>query len=220
LVPHYLGPLAKVLCPLALLYTKVGDQLPLKGEVPTHLAPLEGQVHNTLTPWLELILPPPLQMPYLASLNILDLNKLTNDPILHEPTWPAMPAKLPSDIPKFEGKAGDDPANHVMTFHLWCFSNNIMDDSIRMQLFQRTLTGPSAKWYVDEKSGSHATFESLAKAFLTFFQLPICHDNGLNYSIISNKTQPHISLITFTSGVGDIVCAKQKPPNNSVLTSF
>jgi hypothetical protein len=44
---------------------------------------------------------PPLQMPYLASLNIPDLSKLTNDPILHDPTWPAMPTKLPSDIPKF-----------------------------------------------------------------------------------------------------------------------
>jgi hypothetical protein len=76
--------------------------------------------------------PPPLQMPYLASLNISDLTKLTNDPILHDATWPAMPTKLPSDIPKFEGKAGDDLANHVMTFHLWCSSNSIMDDSVRL----------------------------------------------------------------------------------------
>jgi hypothetical protein len=76
--------------------------------------------------------PPPLQMPYLDSLNIPDLTKLTNDPILHDATWPAMPTKLPSDIPKFEGKAGDDPTNHVMTFHLWCSSNSIMDDSIRL----------------------------------------------------------------------------------------
>jgi hypothetical protein len=131
--------------------------------------------------------PPPLQMPYLASLNILDLTKLTNDPILHDATWPAMPTKLPSDIPKFEGKAGDDPANHVMTFHLWCSSNSIMDDSVRLHLFQHTLTGPSAKWYVEEKSGSHTTFESLAKAFLTFFQLPIRHDNGLE--LLSNFKQ-------------------------------
>jgi hypothetical protein len=117
--------------------------------------------------------PPPLHMPYLASLNIPDLTKLTNDPILHDATWPAMPTKLPSDIRKFEGKVGDDPANHIMTFHLWCSSNSIMEDSVRLHLFQRTLTGPSAKWYVEEKSGSHTTFESLAKAFLTFFQLPI-----------------------------------------------
>jgi hypothetical protein len=123
--------------------------------------------------------PPPPHIPYLASLNILDLTKLTNDPILHNPTWPAMPTKLPSDIPKFEGKEGDDPANHIMNFHLWCSSNNIMDDSIYLRLFQCTLTGPSAKWYVEEKSGSHVTFESLAKAFFTFFQLPIRHDNGL-----------------------------------------
>jgi hypothetical protein len=164
--------------------------------------------------------PPPLQMPYLASLNIPNLSKLTNDPLLHDPTWPTMPTKLPSDIPKFEGKARDDPANHAMTFHLWCSSNNIMDDSIRLQLFQCTLTGPSSKWYVDEKSGSHATFEFLAKAFLTFFQLPIHHDNGLEHSLILNKPQPHISLITFTSGIDDVVCEKQKPPNKNVLIGF
>jgi hypothetical protein len=159
-------------------------------------------------------------MPYLASLNIPDLTKLTNDPILHDATWPAMPTKLPSDIPKFEGKAGDDPANHVMTFHLWCSSNSIMEDSIRLRLFQCTLTGPSAKWYVEEKSGSHTTFESLAKAFLTFFQLPIDMTTVLNYCLISNSPQPPTLLTTFMSGVGDVVCVKQKPPSSNVLTGF
>jgi hypothetical protein len=90
-----------------------------------------------------------------------------------------MPTKLPSDIPKFEGKVGEYLSNHIMNLHLWCSSNIIMDDSIRLSLFQRTLTGPSAKWYVDEKLGSHVTFESLAKIVLTFFQLPIHHDNCL-----------------------------------------
>jgi hypothetical protein len=73
--------------------------------------------------------PPNPPIPYLASLNILDLAKLTNDPIFHDATWPNMPTKLHLDIPKFEGKTGEDLSNHVMTFHLWCSSNNIMDDS-------------------------------------------------------------------------------------------
>jgi hypothetical protein len=114
--------------------------------------------------------PPRPPMPYLASLNILDLSIIINDPILHDPTWPNMPTKLPSIIPKFEGKSGEDPANHVMTFQLWCSSNNIMNDSIPLMLFQYTLTGPSTKWYVDEKSGSHVTFESLAKELLALVQ--------------------------------------------------
>jgi hypothetical protein len=141
--------------------------------------PLSGSGTQNIPTMASTNLPPQPKMPYLASLNIPDLTKLTNDVISHDPTWPAMPTKLPSDIPKFEGKAGDDPANHIMTFHLWCSSNSIMDDYVRLRLFQCTLTGPSAKWYVEEKSGSHVTFESLAKAFLTFFQLPIRHDNGL-----------------------------------------
>jgi hypothetical protein len=123
--------------------------------------------------------PPPPQISYLDSLNIPDLTKLINDPILHDPTWPAMPTKLPSDIPKFEGKMGDDLDNHIMTFHLWFFSNNIMDESIRFILFHHTLTNPASKWYVEEKYGSHVTFESLAKEFSIFFHISIHHDNGL-----------------------------------------
>jgi hypothetical protein len=138
--------------------------------------------------------PPNLPMPYLASINIPDLTKLTNDPILHDTTWPNMPTKLPYDIMKFEGKPREDPANHVMTFHLWCSSNNIMDGSIRLRLFQRTLTSSSTKWYVDGKSGSHVTFESLAKAFLSFFQLPIHHDTGLELlSELKQTTSIHIA---------------------------
>jgi hypothetical protein len=65
---------------------------------------------------------------------------------------------------------------------------NIMDDFIHLRLFQHTRTGPSAKWYVDEKSGSHVTFESLAKALLAFFQLPFRHDTGLEILSECKKT--------------------------------
>jgi hypothetical protein len=95
--------------------------------------------------------PPNLPIPYLASLNITDLTKLMNDPILHDATWTNMPTKLPSYILKFKGKQVEDLANHVMTFHLWFSSNIIMDDSIHLRLFQITHTGSSVKRYVDEK---------------------------------------------------------------------
>lgn len=47
-----------------------------------------------------------LQNPFLYSLNLPDLEKLTNGPIYHDPWWPPMPIKLPYDIPKFEGNPG------------------------------------------------------------------------------------------------------------------
>jgi hypothetical protein len=54
--------------------------------------------------------------------------------------------------------------------------------------------GSLAKWYVDEKSGSHVTFESLAKAFLSFLQLPVPHDTGLELlSELKKTTTIHIS---------------------------
>ena len=61
----------------------------------------------------------------------------------------AVPKKLPLDIPKFEGKAGEDLGEHVTTFHLCCSSNSLHDGSICLRLFQRTLTGPVAKWYIE-----------------------------------------------------------------------
>ena len=71
-------------------------------------------------------------LPFMAHLNLLDLARLINDPIHHQTYWPPMPTKIPSDIRKFEGKVGECPQNHIMTFHLWCSSKNIVDDSIRL----------------------------------------------------------------------------------------
>jgi hypothetical protein len=58
------------------------------------------------------------QFPFLATLELPDVSRLTNDPILHSPYWPPVPTKIPSDCPKFEGKAKEDPQAHVMTYHL------------------------------------------------------------------------------------------------------
>jgi hypothetical protein len=47
---------------------------------------------------------------------------------------------------------------------------------------------------VDEKSGSNVTFESLDKTFLTLFQLPACHDNGLELLFEFKQTSATDSL--------------------------
>jgi hypothetical protein len=44
------------------------------------------------------------QLPFLATLDLPDLSRILNDPILHSPHWPIIPAKLPFDIPKFDSK--------------------------------------------------------------------------------------------------------------------
>jgi hypothetical protein len=134
------------------------------------------------------------QLPFLATLDFPDLSRILNDPIRHSPQWPAIPAKLPSDIPKFDGKPGEDPNNHVMTFHLWCSSNSLMDDSIHLRLFQRTLTGSAMKWYIELPRGFFADFNTLAMAFLTHYQLPICYDTGTEILTSFKQTEgTHIS---------------------------
>ena len=105
-----------------------------------------------------------------------------------------MSTKLPSDIPKFEGKAGECPQNHIMTFHIWCSSNSIVDDSIRLRLFQCTLTGVVAKWYIELPQAKYPNFNSLAFMFLQYFQLPIRYDEGVDILLsYCQNTATHIT---------------------------
>jgi hypothetical protein len=134
------------------------------------------------------------QLPFLATLDLLDLLRILNDPIRHSPQWPTIPAKLPLDIPKFDGKAGKDLNNHVMNFHLWCSSNSLMDDSICLRPFQRTLTGSAAKWYIELPRGFFADFNTLAMDFLTHYQLPIHYEIGTEILSSFKQTKAtHIS---------------------------
>jgi len=134
------------------------------------------------------------QLPFVATLELPDLNQLTNDPIAYAPWWPAIPHKLPSDIPKFNGNPSEDPSNHVMTFHLWCSSNTLNDDSIRLHIFQRTLTCPVAKWYIELPRASFDNFSTLATTFLTHFQLPIRYETGIELLTNFKQTMAtHIS---------------------------
>ena len=53
------------------------------------------------------------QLPFLSTLKLPNLSKLTNDPIMHHPAWAPVPVKILTNIPKFEGKTGDDLASHI-----------------------------------------------------------------------------------------------------------
>ena len=85
------------------------------------------------------------QLPFLATLDLLELSKLINDPIMHDHFFPPIPTKLALDLPKFDGKHGKEPKNHVMTFHLWFSLNLFIDDSICLSIFQCNITGTSTK---------------------------------------------------------------------------
>ena len=102
--------------------------------------------------------------------------------------------KLRSEILNFDGKHGDDTKNHVMTFHLWCSSNSLMDESIRLRLFQHTLTSMAAKWYIELPQHSFVDFSSLETIFLTHFQLPIRYEMGTDLlTSLRQNTSTHIS---------------------------
>jgi hypothetical protein len=83
--------------------------------------------------WVQMSQPP---LPFLATLNLLELSKLMNEAVCHDPTCPPILTNLLLNIPKFEGKNGEDLGDHVTTFHLWCSSNSLKNDSIGLDFFQ------------------------------------------------------------------------------------
>jgi hypothetical protein len=134
------------------------------------------------------------RIPFLATLNLPDLSKLMNELVSHDPSWTPVLTKLPSDIPKFEGKNGEDLGDHVTTFHLWCSSNSLNYDSIRLQLFQCILIGVASQWYIEIPRGTYGSFHQLVIAFLNHFQLLIRYDVGLEIlSTLRQNTDTHIS---------------------------
>ena len=90
-----------------------------------------------------------------------------------------MLTKLTLDIPKFEAKLNEDPSDHVTTFHLWCLSNSLNEDSICLRLFQCTLIGVAMKWYIELPWGTYGTFNQMVLVFLNHFQLLVCYDVGI-----------------------------------------
>jgi len=116
------------------------------------------------------------KLPFLATLDFPYLSRLLNDPICHDPRWPPMPTKLPSNIPKLEGKPKEDPGDHVTTFDLWCSSNSLRDDSVQLCFFQRTLIGSVVKWYNELDRSIYSTFGELTMVFLNHFQLLVRYD--------------------------------------------
>jgi hypothetical protein len=137
---------------------------------------------------------PQARLPFLAMLNLPKFSKLMKDPMSHDPTWPPIPTKLPSEILKFEGKNGEDPGDHVTTFHLWFSSNSLNYDSIRLRLFQCTLIGVAAKWYIEILGGAYGTFSQLVMVCLNHFQFSIRYDVVLELlSTLRQDTATHIS---------------------------
>jgi hypothetical protein len=129
-----------------------------------------------------------------GTLELPDLSRLMNDPIVHNPTWSVVPVKIPADIPKFDGKTGEDPTTHITTYHLWCISNSLLDDNIHLHIFPHTLTGNASKWFIELPTASFNNFNALAMDFLTHFQLPIRYKMGTELlTSLRQNTTTHIS---------------------------
>ena len=87
---------------------------------------------------------------------------------------------IPTNIPKFKGKTGNDPSSHITTYYLWCVSSSMLDDSIKLHLFPRTFIGNVGKWFIELPTSSFRDFGSLAIKFLTHFKLPIYYETRMD----------------------------------------
>ena len=127
----------------------------------------QGSSSHMSSPWFDL--GTSNTFPFLAMIDIPDLYKLTNDPIYHNLLWPPILHKILMDIPKFKWKQGEDLGTHITTYHLWCVSNSMVDDSVQLHIFPCTLIGNVAKWYIELPCMSVNTFDALAMEFLRHF---------------------------------------------------
>ena len=75
-------------------------------------------------------------------------------------------------------KNGEDLGAHITTLHLWCSSNSLNDDTVRLRLFQRNMTSTAVKWYIELPSATFDSFWDLANVFLSHFQLPVRYGFG------------------------------------------
>ena len=75
------------------------------------------------------------KLSFLETFNLRDITKMTKNLVMHNLCCPLVPTKLLYDISKFEGKTRDDPTTHILTFRLWCSSNSLMGDGIRLRIF-------------------------------------------------------------------------------------
>jgi len=63
-----------------------------------------------------------------------------------------------------------------------------------LHIFQRTLIGLTAKWYIELPRASFYNFSQLATSFLTHFQFPVRNNNGTEF-----LTSPKKSTSTYIS---------------------
>jgi hypothetical protein len=68
-----------------------------------------------------------------------------------------------------------------------------MDNSIRLHLFQRTLMGSAAKWYIELPRGFFNDFNTISMDFLTHYQFPIRYKTGTDIlSSFKQSSTTHI----------------------------
>lgn len=75
-----------------------------------------------------------------GTLYFYDQSHLINDLIIHDSSWHTIPSKLPSHISMFKGRLGEDLYNKLVSFHLWCSQNSMME-----HIFDRNVKGFSYK---------------------------------------------------------------------------
>ena len=129
----------------------------------------QSSLGHPSSPWSES--GAPNNLPFLETLDIPDLYKLTNDPIYHNLPWLLIPHKKPTNIPKFKGKQGEDPGTHITTYHIWRVPNSMVDDSVQRR-FPRTLIGNGTKWYIELPRDSFHDFNSLDTTFQIISSYP------------------------------------------------
>lgn len=114
----------------------------------------------------------------LATTKFPNLLRLSNDPILKKPFLVDCSYHDTYRYPKLWWWNWWGPIVNITTYHLWCVSNSLLDDSIFILLFPHTLANNTLKWFINFSTTSFNSFTTLVMSFLTHFKLHIWYEIG------------------------------------------
>jgi hypothetical protein len=150
------------------------------------------------------------KLAFFATLNLIDLFRLTNDPIKHQPMWLSIPTKLPSNIPSLTGNLGKIlPCMSWLTTygvhltHWWIITSDFI---FSIEPWQEVPPNGILSYYV---------------LHLVIFHPWNCHFwhiSNFPYDMILEhkfrhlyiKVPPHISLIIFMNGDDNVSSSEMK----------
>ena len=76
----------------------------------------------------------------------------------------------PAVLPRFHGKAAEDPDEFIFEFDILCRSYDYVTDAQKLKLFPATLKDNALRWFMSLGGGTVANWDKMKQVFLEKYQ--------------------------------------------------